>query len=76
MTEALKTIGVACGIAGALIVALNLSWSGWGFVVFLVSSLSLLWAAARMREWKLELLFVAYTIVNVIGIWRWLFLPS
>lgn len=72
MTETLKTLGVFTGIAGAAIVALNLPWSGWGFVVFLVSSLSLLWAATRMREWKLALLFVAYTVVNVVGIVRWM----
>ena len=50
MTEALKTIGVSTGIAGALIVALNLPWSGWGFVVFLVSSVSLLAVSIATKD--------------------------
>ncbi len=36
----LKWFGTGMGIAGALVIALNLPFSGWGFVLFLVSSVS------------------------------------
>ena len=37
---ALKWLGTAFGIAGAAVLAFNLPFSGWGFVLFLVSSLA------------------------------------
>ncbi len=46
----LKWLGTATGIAGATLVALNLPISGWGFVLFLASSVSWTVAALRMRE--------------------------
>ncbi len=36
MLSWLKWIGTGMGIAGALVIALNLPFSGWGFVLFLV----------------------------------------
>ena len=36
----LKWIGTGTGIAAAFLIALNLSISGWGFVLFLISSVS------------------------------------
>ena len=40
MLSWLKWIGAGMGIAAALVVALNLPFSGWGFVLFLGSSVS------------------------------------
>ncbi len=72
MLAALKWIGTAAGILGAIIVALNVPFSGWGFVAFLVSSLGWLTAALMMRETSLALLQAAFTAINVLGIYRWL----
>ncbi len=68
----LKWTGTATGIAGATLVALNVSISGWGFVLFLASSVSWTVAALRMRENSLALLQGAFTVINVLGIYRWL----
>jgi drug/metabolite transporter (DMT)-like permease len=68
----LKWLGTAAGVAGALVIALNLPWSGWGFALFLVSSLSWGAAAVMMREPSLAILQVVFTVINVLGIWRWL----
>ena len=72
MLAALKWIGTAAGILGAIIVALNVPFSGWGFVAFLVSSLGWLTAALMMRETSLALLQAAFTAINLLGIYRWL----
>ncbi len=68
----LKWTGTAAGIAGATVIALNLSISGWGFVLFLVSSVSWTVAGLRMREQSLVALQAAFTAINLLGIYRWL----
>lgn len=68
----LKWLGTAAGILGALLVAANIPSSGWGFVLFLVSSLS--WSAAGllMREPSLVALNATFVAINILGIVRWL----
>lgn len=68
---AAKWIGTAAGIAGAVLIALNLGLVVLGFGLFLVSSL--LWAAVGwvQREPSLTLLQSAFTVINVLGIYRW-----
>ncbi|CAA7614791.1 MULTISPECIES: hypothetical protein [Rhodospirillales] len=72
MLRGLKWLGTAAGILGALLVAANIPSSGWGFVLFLVSSLS--WSAAGllMREPSLVALNVTFVAINILGIVRWL----
>jgi drug/metabolite transporter (DMT)-like permease len=67
-----KWIGTLAGIAGASLVALNLDVSGYGFLLFLASSL--LWCAAGVaqRDDSLILLQATFVIINIIGIYRWL----
>lgn len=69
----LKWTGTSAGIAGALLVALHIPQSGYGFVFFLVSSLCWFFAARRMGEPSLMLLQVVFTGINLLGIWRWFF---
>lgn len=68
---AAKWIGTLTGVAGALIIALNLGMVVLGFALFLVSSV--LWTAAGwlQREPSLVVLQGTFTIINVVGIWRW-----
>jgi hypothetical protein len=67
-----KWIGTVCGVTGATLIALNLGVVGCGFALFLVSSLS--WGAVGLvqREPSLIVLQSAFTIINVLGLWRWL----
>ena len=67
-----KWFGTVAGIAGAVLLALNVAASGWGFVAFLASSVSWTIAAISMREPSLVLLSIAYTGINLLGIYRWL----
>ncbi len=69
---ALKWLGTATGIAGGTVIALNLPFSGWGFVLFLISSVSWTIAGLRMRENSLVVLQGAFTAINLLGIYRWL----
>lgn len=69
---AAKWIGTAAGVAGAILIALNLGLVVYGFGLFLVSSI--LWTAVgwRQREPSLVVLQGAFTVINVVGIARWL----
>lgn len=67
-----KWIGTASGIAGALWVALNLPTSGWGFVLFTLSSTCWTAAGRLMREPSLVLLHSVFLLINMLGIYRWL----
>ena len=66
-----KWVGTAAGIAGAMLVALNLGVVGYGFALFLVSSVLWTIVGCAHREASLVLLQAAFTAINLIGIWRW-----
>ncbi len=72
MTTWMKWIGTGSGILGALWIAVNIASSGWGFVLFVISSTCWIAAGWRMREPSLVLLHSAFNVVNCIGIYRWL----
>ena len=52
--------------------ALNIPLSGWGWALFLISSLSWTLAGAVMKDMSLVVLQFAFVVVDLIGIWRWL----
>lgn len=58
----------------AMITAANLGArvTGWGFVVFLVGSISWVIVAATTGQPNLLYSNLFLTVVNVVGIWRWL----
>ncbi|MGD9924060.1 MAG: hypothetical protein AB7V13_21855 [Pseudorhodoplanes sp.] len=69
---ATKWIGTAAGVSGAIMIALNLGLVIYGFGLFLISSL--LWSAIGwlQREMSLLVLQGTFTIINIVGIYRWL----
>ena len=73
LVAVLKWTGCACGMIGALIQALHIPISGWGWVFYTANSLFWLVASIQMRERSLIVQSIVYTILNVVGIYRWLF---
>ncbi len=65
--------GSIAGILGAAIVASNISISGWGWVVFLISSISWLIVGFKRKDWALFYINLAFTATNTLGIIRYLF---
>ena len=67
-----KWIGTGAGVSGAVMVALNLGLVIYGFGLFLISSL--LWGAIGwvQRETSLLVLQGTFTVINIVGIYRWL----
>jgi CDP-diglyceride synthetase len=68
----LDWVGAIGGALGALLLALNLSWSGWAYPVLLVFTGLMLIVAALRRRWPYAVLFSAFTLINLVGIYRWL----
>lgn len=61
------------GVTGALLIASNISISGWAFAVYVVSSSLWCLSAWIMRERSLMFETAIYTVINILGIVRWLF---
>ena len=72
MTTTLKWVGTAAGILGAVLVALHIDVSGYGYPLFLLGSVSWTAAGLRMREPSIWSLNLAFTAINILGIVRWL----
>lgn len=70
--DALQWAGCATGVAGALLLALNTKYSGWGFVLFLISNG--VWTAFGIQTNAPGLITtqVFFTATSVLGIYRWL----
>ena len=72
LLTATKWLGTAAGILGAVLIALNVGVVGYGFMLFLLSSILWSMAAIAQRESSLVVLQGAFTIINVFGILRWM----
>ena len=68
----LKWSGMFYNVVGAIILAVNLPFSKWAFILYLLGSLTWCAVAYLMKEKALLLQNLIYTILNVIGICRWL----
>lgn len=67
----LEWTGATLGIMGALLLALHTTYSGWGFVAFLLSNGSWL-AYARLRNASgLFVMQVFFTLISTLGIYTW-----
>lgn len=73
---AAEWLGAIGALLGTFIVALRVSWGGWGFVVMLVFSGLLLALAVWLERWPYAALFAGYELVNLVGIYRWLVRPG
>lgn len=70
--RAAKWVGTTAGICGAVLIALNIDAEVHGFALFLASSLLWTMVAWRQREPSLVALQGAFTVINIVGIVRWL----
>ncbi|MBO9498125.1 MAG: hypothetical protein J7496_06635 [Novosphingobium sp.] len=79
MSDTLLTIlqyyGAAAATVAALIVSLDLGrrWTGWGFVLFVTSSVALvLWGFFQPESEGIGVQNVVLLVINAIGVYRYL----
>ena len=71
ITSYLEWIGCVCGIGGALLQALNIRISAWGFALYMASNISWITAGYFSHTAALSVMNMAYTVTSAIGIYRW-----
>ncbi len=75
LIEALQWYGAAAGAIAAFIVSLDLGrrWTGFGFVIFVTSSIALiLWGFLSEKGEGIGTQNVILFVINVIGVYRYL----
>lgn len=75
LTRVLECTGTVAGIAGAVLLSLNISYSPFGYVLFLFSSVLLAGHARLIRARWLLTLQACFLMTNLNGIYHWLLLP-
>ena len=69
-----KWLATLLGIMGAIMVSLNIpAITRFGFIPFLISSIIWIFAAFKMKENSLIALNATFIIINILGIYRWMF---
>ncbi len=78
MEDMLRWVGMGAAVIAAVMVSARLGQrlTGIGFVVFLVSSTSWVAVGLMAGEPALTIQNGVLTIVNLVGIWRWLLRPA
>ena len=67
----LEMIGAICGVAGAVLVSLNIPQSKYGFVLFLISSVLLGIVSWQRKMQYLLTMQMVFLGINAAGIFRW-----
>lgn len=65
-------LGAATGVLGALMLAINVSWSGYGWLLFLASNVSWIVYAVLRRVRSMLLMQLVFTSTSLTGVYRWL----
>ena len=76
LIAALQYYGAASGLLAALIVSLNLGSrpTGWGFVIFVTSSLALIaWGFLNEESQGIGWQNIGLLVINLVGVHRYLF---
>ena len=76
---ALQWYGAGAGLVAALIVSLNLGTrpTGWGFVIFVTSSIALIaWGFLNDEGQGIGWQNIGLLAINLIGVYRYLFAAS
>ena len=75
MLSLLEWVGAFGGAAGALLLAFNNRWSGYGFVLFLLSNAAWIAFGLMTQTYGLISMQVVCTGTSLLGVWRWLVQP-
>ena len=74
MVNKIEWAACTLGIVGAFTVALNATFSGYGFIPFLLGALGYCYVALTHRNIALFLLNLTFALANILGIFKWIIL--
>lgn len=72
MQNKIEWVGAITGLAGALLLSLNINASGYGFILFLLSNIAWIIFSLRRRTYGLLVQQLGFTATSIIGVLRWL----
>jgi hypothetical protein len=64
------------GLLGTALLSFKCRWSGWGFMAYLASNAGWLTFAAEHGLVALFWQQAGFTIFSMVGVWRWLVMPT
>ena len=64
--------GSITGVTGAALLAVNMPWSGYGWLLFLASNTAWILYAFMERVSSMLLMQLVFTSTSLIGVFRWL----
>ncbi len=70
--EVIEWSGSATGAAGALLLALNIPFSGYAWILMLMSNAAWIAYARANHVHSILLMQLVYTTTSLVGIYRWL----
>lgn len=68
----IEWLGSLTGLAGAILLAINNDFSGYGFVMFLLSNCFWITFALKTKSYGLLTMQLGFFATSVLGISRWL----
>ena len=68
----IKWFGSITGIIGALMLALNNDFSGYGYIFFILSSFSLTFDFFRDKLYSMIWMQAIFLMINLIGGYQWI----
>ena len=71
MNKTFEMIGAICGVAGAVLVSLNIPQSKYGFALFLISSILLGIVSWQRKMQYLLTMQMVFLGINIVGVVRW-----
>ncbi len=75
MIETIEWVGCFTGLCGASLLSLNNRYSGWGFVLFLLSNVAWIAFGLMSHANGMVVMQVGFTATSLMGVWRWLITP-
>lgn len=73
--DVLEWLGALTGATGALLVALNIPISRWGWPCWIVSNGALMGLYAMLARWPLLMMQTVFMATALIGFYRWWICP-
>ncbi len=74
VSKFIEWTGSLTGVSAAVLLALNMSISGWAYVFYLLSSVLLLIWGLREKAYGVAFQNLVFIAINLLGIYRWLIL--
>lgn len=76
LTDYAQWAGSVTALVGAGLLASRVRLSPWGFVLFLISNVFLLFYSVSIGAWGLLVMNIGFAVINLLGVKRWLLNPG